>query len=29
MIALMSVNLHLCLCQCVSLFLDNIAEVNL
>ena len=27
--ALMSVDLHFCLSQCVSLFLDNIAEVNL
>ena len=27
--ALMSVDVHLCLSQCVSLFLDNIAEVNL
>ena len=27
--ALMSVDLHLCLSQCVSLFLDNIAAVNL
>ena len=27
--ALMSVDLHLCLSQCVSLFLDNIAEMNL
>ena len=27
--ALMSVSLHLCLSQCVSLFLDNIAKVNL
>ena len=27
--ALMSVHLHLCLSQHVSLFLDNIAEVNL
>ena len=27
--ALMSVDLHLCLSQGVSLFLDNIAEVNL
>ena len=27
--ALMSVDLHLCLSQGVSLFLDNIAEMNL
>ena len=27
--ALICVDLHLCLSQCVSLFLDNIAEANL